>query len=416
MLGIRLRFPKECKTLGSNRSNFPLLGFLLVAMAHLLVGCPAETTKGSESGTNIVSEPTAPGESPKDPLTTPDRTICDPFNSQSPAAKDRGVVANMVWLDSTMPPLNGQPSLQRVSDYFRIGNIVPSTLYFDRIFVPTRAFDLGFTTQTGELILNDQGKPMYEYFGLHMEGQLQLAATESPGLYQISLLSDDGAVLKVSDGVGGWQTIVDNDGIHATRMACPLNLVQMQRETKLPFTLDYYQGPRYHISLVVMWRPLPDGSKPDVPVNDPLCGQSGNSLFFDSTKVPSQAKSPFYELLSRGWKVLENDNYHFPAQASNPCVPAELPLAISNFQVVGITRSSATLSWTTNIDSDSQIEIRNVATGVVIKTTVDPTLVRDHQVQVTGLSPNTLYAFRGVSKSPGGQSAVSDERALRTPR
>ena len=387
---------------------------LLLALTQLLTACPNETSQGSESGTTVVNEPT-PGQ-PLPPLTSPERTICDPFNSNSPAARDRGVIANMVWLDDTMPPRNGQPSIQRVADYFTIGNIVESTLYFDRLFVPTRAFDLGFMTETGDVILNHRNEPMYEYFALRFSGQLQLAANENPGLYQIAILSDDGAVMRVSNGSGGETTIISNDGEHSTRMACPLQTVNMQRDTKLPFTLDYYQGPRYHISLVVMWRPLPDGTDPDLPVNDPRCGQSGNSLFFNSTVVPTAAKSPFYELLSRNWKVLENENYYFPEQASNPCVPAEETLSITGFQTTGVTRTSVTLNWQTNVDSDSQVEVRNVGTGVVFRTTLDPNRVKNHTVTVTGLLANTLYAFKGISVSSGGQTAVSDERALRTSR
>jgi hypothetical protein len=132
--------------------------------------------------------------------------------------------------------------------------------------------------------------------------------------------------------------------------------------------------------------------------------------------VPSATKAPFYELLSRNWKVLENENFYFPAQASNPCVPAEDTLAITGFQITGQTRTSVTLNWQTNVLSDSQVEVRNVATGVVTTTDVDPTLTLDHTVTASGLSPNTLYSFKAKSVSAGGQTALSDERALRTPR
>lgn len=362
----------------------------------------------------MINEPT-PGQPPS-PLTPPERTICDPFNTNSPAARDRGVVANLVWLSDEYTPRGGVAAPQQVSRYFEIGNIVESTLYFDRIFTPTRAFDLGFITQEGQTVLNHHNEPLYEYFALHMEGQFQLGPNDPEGPYQISVLSDDGSVLKVSDGNGGWTTIVNNDGEHSTRMACPLNVVNMTRTTKLPFQLQYHQGPRYHIAMAVMWRPLPSGTHPDIPVNDPECGRSGNSRYWDSTVVPSQAKQPFYELLARGWKVLENENYAFPEQASNPCVPSEDTLTISNFQITGVTRNSMTLNWTTNIPSTSKVEYRNVVTGVVTSTAEDTALVTSHTVTVSGLTANTLYAFKGISKSSGGQTAISDERALRTQR
>lgn len=391
---------------------------VLIGLALLLTGCPADTpNSGTSSGTTVVNEP---GPVP-DPLTAPERTICDPFKTNSPSARDRGVVANLVWLDDTMPPRNGQPSLQNVDNYFSIGNIVDSTLYFDRIFVPTRSFDLGFTTQTGEQVLNHLGQPMYEYFALNMQSQLQLASNESPGQYQVAILSDDGAVLKMNPGSASEYQLVKNDGDHPTRMACSTTTLNMQAGDKLPFVLNYYQGPRYHISLIMMWRPVPDGTNPDIPINDPACGMSGNSYFFDYTQVPSKAKTPYLELLARGWKVLENENFQFPEQASNPCAPSEETLAISNFEIlssqkISLTEATMTLRWKTNIAANSQVEFRNVNTGTILRTSVDPAMVTSHQMDVTGLTPNTLYALKGISVSAGGQTAMSDERALRTPR
>lgn len=385
---------------------------ICAVLALLISGCLGPDS-GSENGTSVVTEP-APGTPP--PLTAPERTICDPFSTNSPAARDRGIIGNMVWLDQTMPPMNGQPSLGHVADYFTIGNIVESTLYFDRLFVPTRAFDLGFTTQSGQQILNYLGQPMYEYFALRLESQLQLAANENPGLYQMAVLADDGAVLKVGDGQGGFNVLVNNDGIHSTKMACSVQTISLTRNSKIPVVVEYYQGPRFHISLVVMWRPLPDGTNPDIPVNDPLCGASGNSKFFDSTVVPSAIKAPFYELLSRNWKVLENENYYFPEQASNPCAPTEEQLVISSFTAAASSRTSVDLTWETNIPATSQIEMRVVSTGQTVTHPEDPVLLTSHATSITGLSPNTIYAFRAVSRSAGGQLAYSDERAVRTPR
>lgn len=386
--------------------------WICAVLALVLTGCLGQDS-GSESGSTVVTEPT-PGVQP--PLTTPERTICDPFSTNSPTARDRGVIGNLVWLDQTMPPMNGQPAFTSVSQYLDVGNIVESTLYFDRLYVPTRAFDLGFMTQSGQQVLNYLGQPMYEYFALRLESQLQLAANEAPGRYQVAVLSDDGARLKVADGAGNYTTLVNNDGDHATRMACSVQTITLDRNSKIPMVLEYYQGPRYHIALTVMWRPLPDGTNADIPVNDPLCGASGNDKFFNSNVVPSAPKAPFYELLARNWKVLENENYYFPEQASNPCTEDEGSLAITQFTAVASSRTSVDLAWLTNIGSTSQIEVRAVATGVVTLHTEDPALTSSHAKSITGLSPNTIYAFRAISRTPGGQVAYSDERAVRTPR
>ena len=383
------------------------LRLVLVTAFLTVCGCLIESDTATESGSTVVTDP-SPGGTP--PLSDPNRTICDPFKTNSPQARDRGLVGNLLYLTPD------QPRYTKVSDYMNNAAVADVTLYLDRIFTPTRPFDRGFYTQSGNLVQTEDGNTLYEYFAVRVSSQIQLASNESPGLYQLALLADDGAVLKIPDGLGGEKIIVNDDGTHPTKFACATEPVYLDHDTKIPMTLEYYQGPRFHIALVAMWRPWPDGVVDTNPVNDAFCGRSGNSLFFDSTKDPVVAKTPFYELLSRNWKVLENENYNFPEQTENPCMPAEEPLAISGFSISGVTRTQVTLTWVTNVDSTSQGESKVVATGAITQTSLDPTLVRNHTVTITGLLPNTLYSVKALSTTPGGQSAFSDERAFRTPR
>ncbi len=385
---------------------------IFMTMAFFLSGClTGETESGSESGSNVVSDPNPPGTpAPENPPTDPLRNICDPFETNSPQAQDRGLVGHLLYLTDDMPRYNN------ITDIINNAVIAPVTIYLDRLFTPTRPFDRGFTSQSGNLVTTENGTTLYEYFALRMESQLQLAANESPGYYQLAVLADDGALLKIPDGLGGYKTIVDNDGTHPTRMACATEPVYLDHNTKIPMIMEYYQGPRFHISLVAMWRPWPDGISDTNPVNDEFCGQQGNSLYFDSTQDPVTPQPAFYELLARNWKVLENANYYFPQQEQNPCVPAEEPLAITSFSISGITRTSVVLTWTTNIPATSQGKSKNITTGVSTLTAVDPNLVQIHSLSITGLSPNTLYSVQALSSSAGGQNAASDERAFRTPR
>ncbi|MGZ3725652.1 MAG: fibronectin type III domain-containing protein [Pseudobdellovibrio sp.] len=386
--------------------------FIVLSITALfLSGCPTGTETGSESGSTVVSDPNAPGTPPPtNPPSTAVRNICDPFQTNSPQARDRGLVGNLLYLT------DDQPRYDNITDIINNAVIVPATIYLDRLYTPTRPFDRGFSTQDGSLIKTIDGNTLYEYFALHMESQLQLAANENPGFYQLAVLADDGALLKVPDGNGGYKVIVDNDGTHPTRMGCATEPIYLDHNTKIPMILDYYQGPRYHIALVAMWRPWPDGVSDTNPVNDDYCGQMGNDLFFDSTQDPVASQPAFYELLARNWKVLENDNYYFPAQAQNPCVPAEAPLSITNFSISGITRTSVVLTWTTNIPATSQGNSKNITTNVSTLTAVDSNLVQSHSLTITGLAPNTLYSVQALSGSAGGQKAASDERAFRTPR
>jgi len=359
---------------------------------------------GSEAGTNVVADPsdTLP------PLTTPERTVCDPFNAGN-TARDRGLVGNLVYLK------DDQPRYSRVADYIDNGTPIQSTLYFDKLFVPTRAFDLGFYTQDGTLVTNENNEAIYEYFGLRLETQLMLGESEEPGWYQMSTLADDGAVLSQVNADGSKTVIVNNDGTHATKMACASKAVYLDHDTKIPALIEYYQGPRYHISLVVMWRKLADDEDPNAPNMDVECGRSGNSRYFDSTKVPSAPMSNYYNLLARGWKPLENENYYFPERASNPCASEE-PLLLTGFGITSATRTEVTVNWVTSLPATSRAEVKNVATGAVISNIEDPALKTSHSVTLTGLTANTLYSVKGISITAGGQSAVSNESAFRTPR
>ena len=370
----------------------------------LLTGCLDEGS-GSEDATQVVADP---GEVAPPPLTSPERTVCDPFSVGS-TARDRGLVGNLLYLT------DDQPRYTSIHDYLENGQPVQSTLYFDQMFVPTRAFDLGFYTQQGELVTNQNGESIYEYFALRLESQLTLAANEAPGWYQMAVLSDDGAVLSEVKEDGSLEDLVDNDGLTSTRMGCSVKSVYMDRDTKLPVVLSYFQGPRFHIALSVLWRPLPEGQKPEDPVMDIECGRRGNGRYFDSTKVPSEPTATYYELLERGWKPLNNENYYFPVQASNPCA-ADDPLLLTNFTINSVTRSEVTVSWNTTLPANTFIEIRDVLGGGVMQSPVDDTLKTAHSVTYSGLSSNTLYSVKAMSQSADGQMVESNESAFRTPR
>lgn len=377
---------------------------IMCALALSLPGCLTEGT-GTEGGTTVVA---GPDDVPGPPLTSPEHTICDPFNAGT-SARDKGLIGNLVYLT------DDQPRYSSARDYVDNGVPVQSTLYFDKLFVPTRSWDLGFYTQAGELVLNHNNEPLYEYFGLHLESELMLAPGEAPGWYQFAILSDDGATMDLRDNEGVLTPIVNNDGVHPTRMGCSMRSVYLDSTSRVPFVLNYYQGPRYHISMVLMMRPVPEGVDPMAAASDVECGRSGNSRYFNYNVVPSEPTATYYDLLTRGWKPLENQNYHFPESAENPCAPAD-PLIISNFVIQSTTQVSVTVSWETSEPSTSKVSIKNVSTGVTVETAEDPALVTYHVVTVPGLTANTLYAVRGISAVPGVKSSISDERAFRTPR
>lgn len=376
-----------------------LLNIILISFA--LTGCIDELT-GSESGSTVVGAPNPSG------TFDASRTVCDPFKTNSQQARDRGLVGNLVYLT------NDQPRYSNVEDYANHAVVAPVTIYLDRLYTPPRPFDLGFYTQSGELVKSINNDTIYQYFGIQVKSQLQLAINEEPGYYQMALLADVGAKIKITDDSGVEQTIINTEGMHSLKFACAAEPVYLDRNSKLPMTLQYYQESSDHISLVAMWRPWPTDGKD--PTKDVFCQRSVHSLYEYSDSAPALPKDAYYEMLAKGWKVLENENYNFPEQTDNPCVSAEEPLAITGFSISGVARDRVTLSWVTNIPATSQGNSKNIATGVSTLTALDTTMVTSHSLTITGLSPNTLYSVQALSSSGGGQNAISDERAFRTPR
>jgi hypothetical protein len=241
-----------------------------------------------------------------------------------------------------------------------------------------------------------------------MESNLKLGLDDPEGQYQMAVLSDDGTNLFVKDAAD-YRNYVNNDGTHPTRMGCSIDALTFNSTTRIPMKLDYYQGPRFHIALTVLWRVKPaDGSL------DPLCGSSGNSRFWDSTQNPPAPQQSYYDLLGRGWKVLTTDNFELPGQ-QNPCSSSDM-LAITSPTLRDSGRDFATFGWSTNIPADSKVELTVVSTGAKFSTPVDSSMVTSHLVTVTGLSPNTLYSFQMVSSTGPIQTVKSDPDTFRTAR
>jgi RHS repeat-associated protein len=87
---------------------------------------------------------------------------------------------------------------------------------------------------------------------------------------------------------------------------------------------------------------------------------------------------------------------------------------ISNVAAGGITASSATITWTTNENSDSQVEY-GPTTAYGQSTTLNPALVTAHSQGLSGLASGTLYHYRVRSRDAGGNLAVSGDFTFTTP-
>lgn len=235
--------------------------------------------------------------------------ICDPFSGNGPISAENGLKGSIHFLDSS------QPRYESTSQIIELGNLAPNPLYLNELNVPTRAWDSGFVSNRGDEVRAGENL-LIEWFGIRLRSNIKLKPNEIPGLYQFALLSDDGAVLKQRNADGSTTEIINNDGNHPTRLGCSNIPVDFTASSRLPIEVDYYQGPRYHISLILLWRPYPNDA---TQIEDPLCGQLGNNLYFDSNVTPSRPMPAYQALLDRGWRPVAPENFYLDFTDTNQC-------------------------------------------------------------------------------------------------
>jgi purple acid phosphatase-like protein len=86
---------------------------------------------------------------------------------------------------------------------------------------------------------------------------------------------------------------------------------------------------------------------------------------------------------------------------------------ISGVAAGSITSSGATITWTTDQASTSQVEY-GTTTAYGSVTTVNSTLVTSHSQALTGLAAATLYHYRVHSLNAGGTEAISGDFTFTT--
>ena len=243
----------------------------------------------------------------------PDAVVCDPFNSGNNISATLGLKGSIHYAES----LTSRPSSS--TDLIRDGKKLDAELFLSRLFVPTRMFDSGFVAEGGRALQNEKGEVLTEWFALDMQSKIKLAAGEATGLYQLAVLSDDGATLLLNNpATGAFEPLIQSEGAHETKLACAGQVVEMGASTKIPMRLTYFQGPRFHISLVLMWRKV-SGSMASIAESE--CGKLGTEYFFTPGTATKAAipKAPYQGLLARGWKPLNAENFEL-VSGSNRCV------------------------------------------------------------------------------------------------
>ncbi|MBA3708675.1 MAG: TIGR03790 family protein [Planctomycetes bacterium] len=118
-----------------------------------------------------------------------------------------------------------------------------------------------------------------------------------------------------------------------------------------------------------------------------------------------------YRVLSRdaaGNLATSGDNTFTTTTAADTTPPV-----ISGIAAGSITTSGATITWTTNEASDSQVQY-GTTTGYGSSSTLNASLVTAHSVALSGLAANTLYHYRVLSRDAAGNLATSGDNTFTT--
>lgn len=87
---------------------------------------------------------------------------------------------------------------------------------------------------------------------------------------------------------------------------------------------------------------------------------------------------------------------------------------ITNITVSNLLTTGATINWSTDVPSNTQIEY-GATTAYGSSTTINSTLVTNHSQAITGLQANQFYNYRVKSRDVAGDLATSGNRTFITP-
>ncbi|MBI1999003.1 MAG: fibronectin type III domain-containing protein, partial [Parcubacteria group bacterium] len=102
----------------------------------------------------------------------------------------------------------------------------------------------------------------------------------------------------------------------------------------------------------------------------------------------------------------------YPFAGTLPSVDITPP-TISGVTASNITQASSTVSWTTNENTDSQVEY-GLTTSYGSTSALNAALVTSHSVNLSELTAGTVYHYRVKSKDAAGNVATSEDQSFTT--
>jgi chitodextrinase len=106
-------------------------------------------------------------------------------------------------------------------------------------------------------------------------------------------------------------------------------------------------------------------------------------------------------------EVINPDQVFGAGAALFSVTPDSAPPSIFSVQAVNVGSTAATISWSTDEPADSQVFYRRAGESVYQQTSLDATLVTQHQIDLTGLSPDSTYEYHVRSADSAGNVSTS---------
>jgi hypothetical protein len=317
--------------------------------------------------------------------------ICEPFaNSEESSNGRNGLKASLRYVTpSTNDDLDFAKSLGAKNYWSNTSSLISkydNPIFFKDINVAPTAFDAGFFYAPGKYLEDKNNQKLIEWFSVKYETLLQLSTANKPGYYKLASVSDDGTIVEADvAGDGKMVEVLNNDGTHSTRFQCQKDksyLYFPTQDSKIKFNLYFYQGPRVHITNVLMFKyvgatlPSDDNIKgcelngsgntftgnSNVTVNKP----AGNTTALKAND-PNSVSGEYAYLIDNGWSIIPNRNYLLPGEEIDPCAVNSLTILSSSdpqYMIAGkkvIVNNAVSLKFVSSLPSDHVVKFYEIS-------------------------------------------------------
>jgi hypothetical protein len=197
----------------------------------------------------------------------------------------------------------------------------------------------------------------------------------------------------------------------------------------------------YDFSAIEIIPGTPDTQAPTVPSNLQATAPNSNEVDLSWTASTDNVGVTGYDILRNGKQIATSPTNSYKDLSVSPSspytytveaydaagntsaassqanvttpAPSNNPPVISNVTSTNVTSSSATITWTTDIPSSSQV-LYGTNSSYTQTATLDTTQVTSHSQTITGLSASTTYHFAVQSTGSASNTATSPDNQFTT--